>query len=64
MMKKQNKIYLTIGIVVVVLLVAITMFSTPKGEDTINIGSILSLTGAASSWVKLHKMESILLWKT
>ena len=37
MVKKQNKIYLTIGIVAVVLIVTIVMFSTPKGEEMIKI---------------------------
>ena len=50
MMKKQNKIYLAIGIVAIILIAAIVMFSAPKGEETIRVGSILSLTGAASAW--------------
>jgi len=49
-MKKQNKIYLTIGIVAVVIIAAIMISSIPKEEETIKIGSILSLNGAASSW--------------
>jgi len=50
MMKKQNKIYLTIGIVAVVLIAAIAMFSVQKGEDTdvFKIGSIMGFTGAGS----------------
>ena len=50
MMKKQNKIYLTIGIVAVVLIAAIMIFSTPKGEDTIKIGSIGIYSGEGSAW--------------
>ena len=50
MMKKQNKIYLAIGIVAVVLIAAIAMFSMPKGEETIKIGVIVPLTGGASSY--------------
>jgi|SRR3989338_1309926 len=37
MMKKQNKIYLVIGIVALVLIVAIALFSIPKGEETIKL---------------------------
>ena len=48
MMKKENKIYLAIGIVAVVLIAAIAMFLMPKGEDTIKIGYIGPLTGGAS----------------
>jgi branched-chain amino acid transport system substrate-binding protein len=48
MMKKQNKIYLGIGIVAVVLIAAIVMFSMPKGEETIKIGATLPLSGAYS----------------
>jgi branched-chain amino acid transport system substrate-binding protein len=47
MMKKQNKTYLTIGIVVI-LIAAIIMLSTPKVEDTIKIGYIGPLTGGAA----------------
>jgi|SaaInlStandDraft_4_1057021.scaffolds.fasta_scaffold04316_1 branched-chain amino acid transport system substrate-binding protein len=50
MMKKQNKIYLTIGIVAVVLIAAIVMFSSPKGEDTIKIGVIAPLSGGPALW--------------
>ncbi|MFH1376446.1 MAG: penicillin-binding protein activator [Candidatus Woesearchaeota archaeon] len=50
MMKKQNKIYLTIGIVAVVLIAAIMMFSTPKGENdnsnTVKIRFTGPLSGA------------------
>lgn len=45
MMKKQNKIYLGIGIVAVVLIAAIVMFSAPKGEETIKIGIIGHFSG-------------------
>jgi uncharacterized membrane protein len=31
--KNQNTIYLAIGIVAVILIVAIVMFSMPKGEE-------------------------------
>ena len=44
-MKKQNKIYLAIGIAAVVLIAAISMFSMPKGEGTIKIGVSLPLSG-------------------
>lgn len=45
MMKKQNKIYLAIVIVAVVLIAAIAMFSTPQEEETKTIGAILPLSG-------------------
>ncbi len=48
MMKKQNKIYLAIGIVAVVLIAAIAMFSMPKGEETIKIGAVLPLSGVVA----------------
>ena len=45
-MKKQNKIYLTIGIVAVVLIVAIAMFSNQQQKDDgIKVGAILPLSG-------------------
>jgi len=44
-MKKQNKIYLGIGIVAIILIAAIVMFSAPKGEETIKIGATLALSG-------------------
>jgi branched-chain amino acid transport system substrate-binding protein len=47
--KKQNKIYLTIGIVAVIVIVAIIMFSTPKAEETIKIGFIGPLTGPVAN---------------
>jgi len=51
MMKKQNKIYLGIGIVAVVLIVAIVIFSNQnKEEETIKIGAIYPLTGIYSSY--------------
>ena len=50
MMKKQNKIYMGIGIVVIVLIAAIMMFSTPKDQETIKIGIVTPLTGDASFW--------------
>ena len=50
MMKKQNKIYLAIGIVAVILIVAIVMFSMPKGEEVIKIGYISALSGDAGVW--------------
>jgi len=53
MMKKQNTIYLGIGIVVIILIAAIAIFSAPKGEETtstIKIGVITDLTGPAAYW--------------
>ncbi len=50
MMKKQNKIYLGIGIVAVVLIATIAMFSVPKGEETIKIGFMGPLSGGPSLW--------------
>lgn len=44
-MKKQNKIYLGIGIVAIILIAVIVMFSAPKGEETIKIGGLFALTG-------------------
>lgn len=48
MMKEQNKIYLGIGIVAIILIAAIAMFLTPKGEETIKIGVLAPLTGSVS----------------
>lgn len=50
MMKKQNKIYLGIGIIAIILIAAIIMFSAPKGEETIKIGYISALSGDAGVW--------------
>ena len=50
MMKKQNKIYLGIGIVAIILIAAVVMFSGPKGEDTIKIGALYPLTGGLSEY--------------
>ena len=50
MMKKQNTIYLGIGIVVIILIAAIAIFSAPKGEETIKIGAILPVTGNVAYW--------------
>ena len=45
-MKKQNKIYLGIGIVVIILIATIVMFSAPKGEgENYKIGLIAPLSG-------------------
>ena len=48
MMKKQNKIYLVIGIVALVLIVAIALFSIPKGEETIKLN--VSKANAHHQW--------------
>ena len=50
-MKKQNKIYLGIGIVVIILIAAIALSSSPKspkGEEAMKLGYIGPLTGGAS----------------
>jgi branched-chain amino acid transport system substrate-binding protein len=44
-MKKQNKIYLTLGIIVLVLIASIIIFSNSQKEETIKIGVSLPLTG-------------------
>ena len=52
-MKKQNKIYLGIGIVIVFLIAAIAIFSIAKlntEDQTIRMGSILILSGGGSAW--------------
>ena len=51
MVKKQNKIYSAIGIVAIILIAAVVMFSAPKGEEeTVKIGVITDLTGPAAYW--------------
>lgn len=45
MAKKQNKLYLTIGIIVVVLIASIVMFSVPREEQTIKIGVVGVMSG-------------------
>jgi branched-chain amino acid transport system substrate-binding protein len=45
MKKNKNKIYLAIGIVAVVFIAAIIMFSNQGKEETIKIGAIYPLTG-------------------
>jgi branched-chain amino acid transport system substrate-binding protein len=57
-MKKQNKIYLGIGIVAVVLIAAIAMFSIPKGEETIKIGWIGPLTGQSATMGE-HSLNAV-----
>ena len=53
MMKKQNTIYLGIGIVVIILIAAIAIFSTPKSEETTSkVGAIMGFTGAGSFYSK------------
>jgi len=60
MMKKQNKIYLGIGIVAIILIVAVVMFSAPKGEETIKIGHIGPLTGDVAS-IGLGQQKALML---
>lgn len=49
MMKKQNKIYLGIGIVAVVIIIAVVMLSNQqKGDETIKIGVVAPFTGDAA----------------
>jgi len=50
MMKKQNTIYLGIGIVVIILIAAIAIFSAPKGEETIKIGLMGPFSGYAAQF--------------
>jgi len=60
-MKKQNTIYLGIGIVAVVLIVAIVLLSDQeKEEDTIKVGLILPLTGTFAD-VGINNLEAIKL---
>lgn len=47
-MKNQNIIYLAVGIIFVGIIVAFTVASVSKQEDTIKIGGLFSLTGAWS----------------
>tara|TARA_Y100000310_G_scaffold334233_1_gene413564 strand:- start:96909 stop:98012 length:1104 start_codon:yes stop_codon:yes gene_type:complete len=49
-MKKQSKIYWTLSIVIIAIFVVTLAITIPKGDETIQIGSILSLSGAAASW--------------
>lgn len=49
-MKKQNTIYLGIGIVAIILIATIVIFSAPKGEETIKIGVIVPLTGGLAEY--------------
>ena len=50
-MKKQNKIYLTIGVVTIILLASIVMFSTQeRDEEVIKIGAIYPLSGPFASY--------------
>lgn len=52
----KNKVYLVTGIVVVILIVIIAMFSEIKtDEEIIPIGSILILTGGGSAWGEAAK---------
>lgn len=53
-MKKQNKIYLGIGIIAIVIIVAIMMFSNQKGEETIKIGN-LPITHGLPLYVAIEK---------